>query len=103
MAITTRGFGSQGGVISTQGFGCVFVLAPTEEKDREDPGDFVHLFIDLRMKQLCKVTKTAMQTRQGATQVLLDDVDSDLTKADVHLRQAESDLRSLLIQRRVNP
>ena len=95
------GDASRAGVGTSFGLGARPATVP--EKDRPLSADYTHLFIDLRMKQFYKETKEAIADRQVAYGNLLDGSDSELTRADVGIRQAEDALRHLLIQRRLNP
>lgn len=65
--------------------------------------DFVHLALDIRMKQYCKETHTTLATRQTAADTQLATLESTLASAAVSLRQAEHDLRLMLAQRRLEP
>lgn len=103
MSITTRGWGANSGIVTTHGFGSFGVLAPVFKKDIGFSPDYVHLLIDLRMKQRCKMTKTGMTLRVSAAGIDLDARDSGVTKLEVLLRGLEREMRTLQRQRRISP
>lgn len=105
-ALTHPAFGlgdrARTGLLTAFGLGAqpVSVLVSPE---RPFSPDFVHLALDIRMKQYCKETHTTLATRQTAADTQLATLESTLASAAVSLRQAEHDLRLMLAQRRLEP
>lgn len=109
-ALTHPAFGlgdrARTGLLTAFGLGAQPVPVPVPvlvSPERPFSPDFVHLALDIRMKQYCKETHTTLATRQTAADTQLATLESTLASAAVSLRQAEHDLRLMLAQRRLEP
>ncbi|NIQ78489.1 MAG: hypothetical protein GTN93_10425 [Anaerolineae bacterium] len=93
MAITTRGWGSQGGIITTQGFGGGVAVIIEVKAPRRPSAQIQWLINQLRIYSRCKTTTTDLEAGIATQTAVLDGLDSDLRACGQRIRALNSTLR----------
>ena len=102
MAITTRGWGSQGGVITTQGFGCfpLVVIDAPKVRTRILSPELQTLINQIRISTRCKTSTSALVAQVTQRNSLLEESESALAACGQRLRVLIKNTRIYQKQRR---